>query len=477
MPGASDGDDSPRAGRPRQGRDFSKPRDGARTGRDNRGPRPSQGADTGLGGDAGPRAGRRSTGRGKQRAEGNGGSAPRRDDYRRSRDSNARGSRDLAGGAARGSGNAAGSSHPREIPPPEGQRKTGDRRPVKRVTDSRTERPSTRQRPERIGADRTKFQDSRRDSPGNSARLQGGKPPRPNQTSGSRGQRASSSRRESAVKYRDTTDTRRLHTRAGPEIDVDVTGAELSREARAELRTAPTAAGEAAAQHLVMAGRLVDDDPELAYEHARAARRLLPRLGVVREAVGLCAYATGRWAEALAELRAHRRMSGSLEHLPIMADCERGLGRPERALTLANTAEAARLDRARAVEMRIVVSGARRDLGQFDAAVVSLQGRDLDRDRRDPWSARLFYAYADALLAAGRPAEAREWFVAAALADTEATTDADERLAQLDAAQAPHVGTAEPSESARDSTAKGASSVVDAESVPMLVVFEEPTDR
>lgn len=257
---------------------------------------------------------------------------------------------------------------------------------------------------------------------------------------------------------------------------MDVTGAELSREARAELRTAPTVAGEAAAQHLVMAGRLVDDDPELAYEHARAARQLLPRLGIVREAIGLCAYATGRWAEALAELRAHRRMSGSIEHLPIMADCERGLGRPERALTMAKTAEAARLDRAGAVEMRIVVSGARRDLGQFDAAVVSLQGRDLDRDRRDPWSARLFYAYADALLAARRPAEAREWFVAAALADTEAATDADERVAHLDSAETPQASTTEPGESARANDAENAYSVVDAESVP-LVVFEEPTDR
>jgi hypothetical protein len=81
------------------------------------------------------------------------------------------------------------------------------------------------------------------------------------------------------------------------------------------------------------------------------------------------------------------------------------------------------------------------------------------------------------LLAAGRPAEAREWFVAAALADTEATTDADERVAQLDSAQAPQVGTAEPSESSSDDDAENSSSVVDAESVPLLVVFEEPTDR
>ena len=181
-----------------------------------------------------------------------------------------------------------------------------------------------------------------------------------------------------------------------------------------------------------MAGRALDDDPEFAYQHAVAARRLLPRLAIVREAVGLCAYATGRYAEALSELRATRRMSGSIEHLPVMADCERGLGRPERALALAASPDAGRLDRATAIEMHIVAAGARKDLGQLDAALVALQGPDLDPSRRDPWSARLFYAYADLLLAAGRNSEARNWFLAAALADSDDITDAADRVDELD---------------------------------------------
>jgi hypothetical protein len=216
-------------------------------------------------------------------------------------------------------------------------------------------------------------------------------------------------------------------------IPDDVFPAELPREARAELRTISKETADLVARHLVMAGRLIDDDPEAAYAHADAARRRLPRIAVVREAVGLCAYANGNWSEALAELRASRRINGSVEHLPVMADCERGLGRPERALALADSPEARRLDRASAVEMRIVVSGARRDLGQAEAAVVSLQGADLNPERRDPWSARLFYAYADALLAAGRAGDARQWFVSAALADDEGATDAQERIDELDA--------------------------------------------
>jgi hypothetical protein len=116
----------------------------------------------------------------------------------------------------------------------------------------------------------------------------------------------------------------------------------------------------------------------------------------------------------------------------VMADCERGLGRPDRALALAASPEAKELDQERAVEMRLVVAGARRDLGQPDSAVISLQGPDLDPAKRDPWSVRLFYAYADALLAANRIDEARTWFVNTAVADLENETDAAERVDLID---------------------------------------------
>jgi hypothetical protein len=115
-----------------------------------------------------------------------------------------------------------------------------------------------------------------------------------------------------------------------------------------------------------------------------------------------------------------------------MADCERGLGRPERALTMAGAPEVERLDRAGKVEMRIVASGARRDLGQLDAAIVTLQCQELKAADRTSWSARLKFAYADALLAADRTEEAREWFERAQQADADDETDAAERLAELD---------------------------------------------
>ncbi len=216
-----------------------------------------------------------------------------------------------------------------------------------------------------------------------------------------------------------------------PPIDDDVTGRELDKEIREELSALGPAAGDVA-RHLVMAQRLVDDDPGSAWEHAFAARRHAGRIGIIREAAGVAAYLAGKYTEALAELRAARRMTGSAEYLPMMADAERGLGRPVRALDLANDPAITGLDTAGRVEMLIVAAGARRDLGEHEAAAVSLQVPELRSSSAKPWVARLRYAYADALLAAGRVAEARQWFIRAADADPDAATDAAERATEID---------------------------------------------
>ena len=217
-----------------------------------------------------------------------------------------------------------------------------------------------------------------------------------------------------------------------PELPADVDPRDLDRDARAELRSLPQSLADKVAVHLVVAGRALDTDPQLAHSHAWYARQLAPRLAIVREAAGVTAYAVGDYAAALAELRAVRRMTGDPAGLPMMADCERGLGRPDRALALARDPDARRLEPAARIELGIVVSGARRDRGEYDAAVVALQGPALDSDQLQPWSARLWYAYADALLAAGRKAEARRWFESVAAIDDSGETDADDRLVELD---------------------------------------------
>lgn len=206
---------------------------------------------------------------------------------------------------------------------------------------------------------------------------------------------------------------------------------DLDIEIRRELLTLPKGLADKVAVHLVAAGQLIDSEPERALEHARYARQRAPRIPSVREANGLTAYLVGEWNEALAELRAVRRMAGGPGHLAMMADCERAMGRPERAVELSRSEEATQLDQEDAVELRIVAAGARRDLGEIEASVVSLQTAELDPKRQEPWSARLFYAYADNLLAAGREREAFTWFVHAAHADDEDETDAAERLEEL----------------------------------------------
>lgn len=219
-----------------------------------------------------------------------------------------------------------------------------------------------------------------------------------------------------------------------PEIPEDIDADELDPGIRRELASLGAAA-DTVARHLVAAAGALGEDAELAYQHAAAARRRAGRIGAVREACGITAYHAGRFAEALTELRAARRLTGSDALLPVMADCERGLGRPDRALALAADPAVRGLDPSARTEMLIVASGARRDLGQPEAAAVLLAVPDLRADPPRPWTLRLQYAYAAALLDAGRRDEARHWFASAANLDEDGETDAADRSAALSSPQ------------------------------------------
>jgi tetratricopeptide (TPR) repeat protein len=218
--------------------------------------------------------------------------------------------------------------------------------------------------------------------------------------------------------------------RPGPQIGEEITADQLDPAARAELRTLPSDLADSVARYLVASG--LAEDPAQAYQYAKQARKLAARVGVVREACGIAAYQAGEWTEALAELRAARRLTGRDLGLPLMADSERALGRLDRALAIVHDPQNRALDRATQIELAIVESGIRRDQGMADAALLALQVPELTDGRSYPWSARLFYAYADALLEAGRGDEAHDWFARAAAADTAAETDAAERYEELD---------------------------------------------
>lgn len=217
--------------------------------------------------------------------------------------------------------------------------------------------------------------------------------------------------------------------RPEPRIPEGVTGRELDRSVHQQLRTLSKENAEGVAQHLVMvAALLAADDVDAAMAHAETAVRRAGRVGAAREALGMVAYRMGDYARALAEFRTVRRLTGSHHLLPLMVDCERGLGRPARALELAATPEARALTGAEGAELAIVVAGVRRDLGEDDAALIALQIPELRRRS----SYRLHYAYADLLAHLGRVEEARIWFSRAAQADLDLETDAVERLEEME---------------------------------------------
>ncbi len=218
----------------------------------------------------------------------------------------------------------------------------------------------------------------------------------------------------------------------GPEIPSHITGRELDKQLLAQLKGLPEKLAQRVARHLAAATELIDSDPETAYQHTLAAKARAQRLAVVREATGEAAYAAGHYAEALADLRAAKRMNGATDYLPIMADCHRALGQPEQALKLARSPSVPGFKAPAKAEMTIVEAGARRDLGQYDAALRTLELAPLHSNLREPWVVRLRYAYADALAAAGRPADALAWFHRTHAIDSDEITDAAERAELLE---------------------------------------------
>ena len=216
-----------------------------------------------------------------------------------------------------------------------------------------------------------------------------------------------------------------------PDLPDDIDVSVLDPAVLQDLRGLAKDNADRVARHLIMAAEVLEDDPQLALRHARAAKNRAGRVGVVRETTGVVAYHAGEWKEALSELRAARRISGGPGLIAVMADAERGLGRPEKALELGRSAEASQLSAEDRIELAIVMAGARHDLGQHESALATLERLQPSLDSEGLEQARLSYAYADALLALDRRDEARTWFEHAAKIDEDGVTDAELRVEEL----------------------------------------------
>ncbi|MEJ6493076.1 MAG: tetratricopeptide repeat protein, partial [Actinomycetes bacterium] len=271
------------------------------------------------------------------------------------------------------------------------------------------------------GGDRPKASDDRGDRSSSRYSERGGRPDRA-------GGRFADDREE---RPRGRVGEKRVNV-LDPIIPDHITGEELPRAVRNELRTLPEGLALRVARHLAASVEAATVNPEISWQHAKAALSKASRVGIIREAAAEAAYNAGHFAEALIEFRAARRMRGIKEYWPLMADCERACGRPMKAIEMAGDPLVKNLDHASRIEMRIVAAGARLDMGNKEAALATLQCPDLTANSAEPWAARIRYTYADVLEQMGRPQEALEWFHRAAAVDADMLTDSDQRIRKLE---------------------------------------------
>ena len=220
-----------------------------------------------------------------------------------------------------------------------------------------------------------------------------------------------------------------------PEVEAGTDPAEvLPRDVLAELRETvrPNAFDEAARVLAAAVVALSEEDEEAAVRAARAAKRVAPRSGATREVLGIALYRAGEFRAARTELAAAQRLSGGVELSAMLADIERALGRPERALELFEAVDRARMQPDTAAELLIVAASAYGDLGQPAAGVALLR-------RHARWPTELAdhhlrLAYAEGALAeqAGDAAGARKAFSRLVEADP-SFYDAADRLERLPA--------------------------------------------
>lgn len=213
-----------------------------------------------------------------------------------------------------------------------------------------------------------------------------------------------------------------------PIIPIEIEPADLPAAARNELKTLQPETAERVARHLAMVALLIDDDPELAHQHAISASRRAGRIPVARETLAATAYRIGDYALALRELRTHRRLSGSQGNLALMVEAERALGRPQKGLETGLEADTTALNAEQRAQLAIAMSGARLDLGQTQQALFELEIPELDPNRAYTYSPELFAAYAAVLEELGRDAEAQKWRHRAEIAEAAL----NERFAESD---------------------------------------------
>jgi pentatricopeptide repeat protein len=179
------------------------------------------------------------------------------------------------------------------------------------------------------------------------------------------------------------------------------------------------------------------EDYDVAIQLAEQSKHMALRAVAPRELLGLALYRAGRWQDAIRELSTYRRLSGSLDQNPVMADCYRALNKPEKALEMCDEMQRDKqLPAAVMYEGAIVAAGALSDMSRLEEALGRLESLDLDPTNAEEHHLRAWYVLADLLERRGRFTQARTWFAAVAAADPE-LTDAQDRADRLEGLSAP----------------------------------------
>ncbi|MGH2749953.1 MAG: tetratricopeptide repeat protein [Actinomycetota bacterium] len=172
-----------------------------------------------------------------------------------------------------------------------------------------------------------------------------------------------------------------------------------------------------------------EDDLAEAIRLGEQAKHIALRAASVRELLGLAYYRSGRYKEAARELSAFRRIAGSTEQNPVLADCYRAMDKPERALELCDEIDRSIPEPVR-YEGAIVAAGALAEMDRIDEAIARIEDLELNPTSAGEHHLRAWYVLGDLLERHGRFTQALAYFEAVAAADAE-STDAPRRARRL----------------------------------------------
>lgn len=182
----------------------------------------------------------------------------------------------------------------------------------------------------------------------------------------------------------------------------------LSRDERDRLRGLSKEHAENIGLHMLAAYSLADTDPQWALQHAQWIAKQASRIDMARETLAFLAYRQGDYKLALREFKTAFRMNGFLDYLPFIADCERGLGHPERAIEVALSDDAKQLRGESKAEMFLVLAGAQGDLGNWDKAIDIVHTLGRSRGISGEYRMRALQAEQNFLEQAGRLEESAQ---------------------------------------------------------------------